>query len=64
MTLYILVTGDNVISGVYNSKDKLLAEMTSLFAGDTLNRVEMWDLNKGYIGLLNITKTTTIRITD
>lgn len=64
MKLYILVTGDNTISGVYDSKDTLIAEMTSIFQGETLNRVEMWDLNKGFIGLLNITKTTTIQITE
>ena len=68
MKLYVLVTQDDqsseVISGVYSSKDKLTNALTTVFKADDLNRVEIWDLDNGFIDYLNITKKTIVTIED
>ena len=67
MEIYVLVTGTNsssVISGVYSSRDKLIKALSTIFSAETLNRVEVWDLNNGFIKYLDIAKKTTITIGD
>lgn len=67
MEIYVLVTGTNsssVISGVYSSRDELIRALSTTFSAETLNRVEVWDLNNGFIKYLDIAKKTTITIGD
>lgn len=67
MEIYVLVTGTNsssVISGVYSSRDELIKALSTTFSAETLNRVEVWDLNNGFIKYLDIAKKTTITIGD
>jgi len=67
MEIYVLVTGTNaspVISGVYSSKDELIKSLTTVFSAETLHHVELWELDKGFIKYLDITKKTTITIED
>ena len=67
MEIYVLVTGTNsssVISGVYSSRDELIKALSTIFSAETLNRVEVWDLNNGFIKYLDIAKKTTITIGD
>ena len=67
MEIYVLVTGTNsssVISGVYSSRDELIKALSTTFSAETLNRVEVWDLNNGFIKYLDIAKKTTIIIGD
>lgn len=67
MEIYVLVTGtnsSNVISGVYSSRDELIKALSTTFSAETLNRVEVWDLNNGFIKYLDIAKKTTITIGD
>ena len=67
MEVYVLVTGTNsssVISGVYSSRDELIKALSTTFSAETLNRVEVWDLNNGFIKYLDIAKKTTITIGD
>lgn len=67
MEIYVLVTGTNsssVISGVYSSRDELIKALSTTFSAEILNRVEVWDLNNGFIKYLDIAKKTTITIGD
>ena len=67
MEVYVLVTGTNsssVISGVYSWRDELIKALSTTFSAETLNRVEVWDLNNGFIKYLDIAKKTTITIGD
>ena len=40
MTVYVLITSDKTISGVYSSKDKLISDLTTTFAATAIHKVE------------------------
>lgn len=40
MTIYVLITSDKTISGIYSSKDKLISELTTTLAATTIDKVE------------------------
>lgn len=40
MKIYVLITGDGEISGIYSTRDKLIAATASTFATLEINRVE------------------------
>ena len=40
MTIYVLITSDKTISGIYSNKNKLLSDLTTIFAGISIDRVE------------------------
>ena len=67
MEIYVLVTGSkssSVISGIYSTKEKLLQALTTTFCAEIINRVELWDIDNGFIEYVNVKKTTTITIED
>lgn len=67
MEIYVLITGANsssVISGIYSSREKLIQALTTTFSAEILNRIELWDVDNGFIDYVNIKKTTTITIED
>lgn len=67
MEIYVLITGANsssVISGIYSSREKLIQALTTTFSAEILNRIELWDIDNGFIDYVNIKKTTTITIED
>lgn len=64
MEIYVLVLSDGTIGGVYSTRDKLIADLTTVFASCTIQKVEKWDIDKGFIDYLNIHKTTTVTIED
>lgn len=64
MKIYVLITSDKTVSGIYSTKEKLLADLTSTFANVTIDKVEIWDVDKGFVDYLKLTKQTTITIED
>ena len=62
MKIYVLITSDKTINGIYSSQEKLLADLTSTLANVTIDKVEIWDVDKGFIDYLKLTKQTTITI--
>lgn len=41
MKIYVLITSDKTVSGVYSSQEKLIADLTSTFANVTIDKVEI-----------------------
>ena len=41
MKVYVLITNDNVISGIYTSQEKLLSDLTTTFSNLTIENVEV-----------------------
>jgi len=62
MKIYVLITSDKTINGIYSSQEKLLADLTSTLANVTIDKVEIWDVDKGFVDYLKLTKQTTITI--
>lgn len=62
MKIYVLITSDKTINGVYSSQEKLLADLTSTLANVIIDKVEIWDVDKGFVDYLKLTKKTTITI--
>jgi hypothetical protein len=63
MKIYVLVTS-SVITGVYSSLDLLTADLTTKFKSESLDRVEEWDLDKGFVKNVNVSKQTIITVED
>ena len=40
MTIYVLITSDKTISGVYSNKEKLISDFTTTLAATAIDRVE------------------------
>ena len=67
MEIYVLHTRNEnlpVVSGVYSSKDLLISDLMTKFQGETLDKVEIWDVNKGFVDYLPVKKKTTITIEE
>ena len=62
MKIYVLITSDKTINGIYSTKEKLLADLTSTLSNVTIDKVEIWDVDKGFVDYLKLTKQTTITI--
>ena len=62
MKIYVLITSDKTINGVYSSQEKLIADLTSSLANVTIEKVEIWDVDKGFVDYLKLSKQTTITI--
>ena len=62
MKIYVLITSDKTISGVYSSQEKLIADLTTTLASVTIDKVEIWDVDKGFVEYLKLSKQTTITI--
>lgn len=62
MTIYVLIASDKTISGIYSSKDKLISELTTTLAATTIDKVETWEVDKGFIDYLKVKKQTTVTI--
>lgn len=64
MTIYVLITSDNVISGIYSTQDKLISDLSTTFSGTPIKNVEIWEVDKGFSSYLNVSKKTTITINN
>lgn len=62
MTIYVLITSDKTISGVYSSKEKLISDLTTTLAATAIDRVETWEIDKGFVDYLKVSKQTTVTI--
>lgn len=62
MKIYVLITSDKTISGIYSTQEKLIADLTSSLANVAIDKVEIWDIDKGFIEYLKLSKQTTITI--
>jgi len=62
MKIYVLIASDKTINGVYSTQEKLLADLTTSLANVSIDKVEIWDVDKGFIDYLKLTKQTTITI--
>lgn len=40
MTIYVLITSDKTIGGIYSSKNKLISDLTTVFAATSIDKVE------------------------
>ena len=41
MKIYVLITSDKTINGIYSSQEKLIADLTSSLANVTIDKVEI-----------------------
>ena len=62
MKIYVLITSDKTINGIYSSQEKLIADLASSLANVTIDKVEIWDVDKGFVDYLKLSKQTTITI--
>ena len=62
MTIYVLITSDKTISGVYSSKNKLVQDLTTVLAATSIDHVETWEVDQGFVDYLKVSKTTTVTI--
>jgi len=62
MTIYVLITSDKTISGVYSSKNKLVQDLTTVLAATAIDHVETWEVDSGFVNNLKVSKTTTVTI--
>lgn len=62
MKTYVLITSDETIGGIYSNQSKLISDLTSTFAATAIERVEIWDVDTGFVGYLKVNKTTTVTI--
>ena len=62
MKIYVLITDDGAVSGVFSNTDKMIAELTTSLSATAIKNVEIWDLDNGFVKYLNISKTTTVTI--
>ena len=60
MQLLILIAKDKTINGVYTSKDKLIQDLVTTLSNITIDHVELWESDKGFIKNVNIQKQTII----
>lgn len=61
-TIYILVASDKTINGVYTSKSQLIADLSTTLSNITIDKIEMWEPNKGFIDYLKVNKQTIVTI--
>ena len=62
MTVYVLITSDGTIGGVYSNKSKLIQDLTTVLASTAINHVETWNVDSGFIDYLKVSKKTTVTI--
>ena len=62
MKIYVLIANDKTINGIYSTQEKLLADLTTSLANVSIDKVEIWDVDKGFVDYLKLTKQTTITI--
>ena len=62
MKIYVLITSDKTISGVYSSQSQLINDLTTSLASITIDKVEIWDVDNGFVEYLKINKKTTVTI--
>lgn len=60
MQIFVLVANDETICGVYSTRAKLVSELTTTFAATKIGRVEIWDVDNGFVEYLKVNKTTTV----
>lgn len=41
MKIYVLITNDKTINGIYSTQEKLLADLTTTLANVTIDKVEI-----------------------
>lgn len=64
MQNYVLVASDKTICGVYSTKEKLISELATTFSNVTIDKVEIWETDKGFVNYLKVSKKTTITFED
>lgn len=62
MAIYVLITSDKTISGVYSSKNKLIQDLTTTLVSTPIDHVETWEVDKGFVNNLRVSKITTVTI--
>lgn len=62
MKVYVLIANDKTINGIYSTQEKLLADLTTSLANVSIDKVEIWDVDKGFVDYLKLIKQTTITI--
>ena len=64
MIIYILVASDKTINGVYTSKNQLIADLSTTLSNISIDKIEEWEPNKGFIDYLKVNKQTIVTIED
>ena len=62
MKVYVLIANDKTINGIYSTQEKLLADLTTSLANVSIDKVEIWDVDKGFVDYLKLIKQTIITI--
>lgn len=62
MRIYVLIASDKTVSGIYTSQNQLIAELSTTFASLVIDKVEIWETDKGFVDYLKVNKKTTITI--
>lgn len=67
MKIYVLLTKSetsSIVSGIYSSKNALIADLSTTYQGETLDKVEIWEVDRGFVDYLPIKKQVSITIED
>lgn len=64
MKVFILLSNENKVTGVYSTQTQLVADLTTTFANLPVGKIETWEIDKGFIDYLKVNKKTTVTIED
>ena len=62
MTNYVLITSNKTIGGVYSNKSKLIQDLTTVYAATPIDHIETWEVDRGFVDNLRVSKVTTVTI--
>lgn len=60
MQIYVLITTDKKVGGIYSNKSNLINDLTTSLAATPIENVEVWDVDKGFMEYLKINRKTTV----
>lgn len=62
MKIYVLITCDKTIGGIYSTKAKLIEDLTTTLAATAVSSIEVWDVDSGFVEYLEVSKKTIVTI--
>ena len=62
MQIFVLIANDGTVCGIYSTRAKMISELTTSFAATAISKVEIWEVDEGFIDYLKVNKQTTVTI--
>lgn len=64
MKVFVLITSNNNVGGIYSNKDKLVSDFSSIYSDTEIDRIEVWNTDGQFVRNLKISRKTTITIEE